>query len=416
MEAPNSRRSTGGKAKITCPQCKYELQLSRPRSYVVDVVRLLERLSNKAVIPGLGFAVAYGVYHAFFMHGVHTIYTVFGEEDAFRILEPLLENIDPTQPLPFLVALNKAFKHFRLSAGIATILPAIVLSRTNLGDSILPILPMMFLATSPHSDNPMVIDFRHWPPSAAISFAVLPYVRAAYNASFERWLAPLERKWTKQIQPRNDETENEDADQNQEEQNHDLANDDAGPLLDVHFDVDINIWNADEEEQQEAAQHANFNHQIPRPRPGQADMGRMEAALAAAEANAAAAADAQADIALQPNRPALHEPRQPNMVLSVWRASQTFLGALVFPSVAASMGTGLQYILPRSWTTPVLNSRRASGLLQSRWGRTLVGGCLFVVLRDALMLYVRWKMVQNHKQRKVLDHPSKRKSKKFSLV
>lgn len=53
---------------------------------------------------------------------------------------------------------------------------------------------------------------------------------------------------------------------------------------------------------------------------------------------------------------------------------------------------------------------RPTGFLQTRWGRSLVGGCLFVGMKDAVMLYVRWKMAQNHRRRKVLDHDEKKRT------
>ena len=43
-------------------------------------------------------------------------------------------------------------------------------------------------------------------------------------------------------------------------------------------------------------------------------------------------------------------------------------------------------------------------LLQEKWGRSLVGGCLFVVLKDAVMLYARWRMVEMHRKRRVVDY------------
>ena len=39
----------------------------------------------------------------------------------------------------------------------------------------------------------------------------------------------------------------------------------------------------------------------------------------------------------------------------------------------------------------------------------MVGGCLFVGIKDAVMLYVRWKMAQNHRRRRVLDHDGGKK-------
>ena len=95
--------------------------------------------------------------------------------------------------------------------------------------------------------------------------------------------------------------------------------------------------------------------------------------------------------------------------------AETVLGAILFPTIAGMSGELLKLILPRAWTTPAgvlagsasLGARGrvpAKGLLQEKWGRSLVGGCLFVVAKDAVMLYVRWKMAQMHRRRRVLDY------------
>lgn len=79
------------------------------------------------------------------------------------------------------------------------------------------------------------------------------------------------------------------------------------------------------------------------------------------------------------------------------------LSSLAFPAISAAMGGLLQHILPKSWTTPLMLERSLLGLLQTRWGRTVVGGCVFVLLKDAVRLYCRWKRVQLHRARRVLD-------------
>ncbi|KAL7628023.1 hypothetical protein AAE478_002219 [Parahypoxylon ruwenzoriense] len=61
-------------------------------------------------------------------------------------------------------------------------------------------------------------------------------------------------------------------------------------------------------------------------------------------------------------------------------------GALLYPSLCYGMGELLRLVLPTRFIT-----RPASGpitsLLQERWGRSLVGGCLFVVLKDVFFLW-----------------------------
>jgi len=72
------------------------------------------------------------------------------------------------------------------------------------------------------------------------------------------------------------------------------------------------------------------------------------------------------------------------------------------------MGGLLKYLLPKSWTSSVMDRGRL-GLLQTRWGRSVVGGCMFVLLKDALVLYCRWKLAQTHRRRKVLNYDRAKK-------
>ncbi len=79
---------------------------------------------------------------------------------------------------------------------------------------------------------------------------------------------------------------------------------------------------------------------------------------------------------------------------------------LLFPVVAAGVGEVLSLTLPRSWFTK--DPYRRQGLLQERWGRSLVGGCLFVVFRDAFTLYTKYRRVEVKKHRKIKNVQRKR--------
>jgi hypothetical protein len=95
--------------------------------------------------------------------------------------------------------------------------------------------------------------------------------------------------------------------------------------------------------------------------------------------------------------------------------ASTVMGALFFPAISSLMGDLLKHTLPKKWVTkPFLlditaspmskKALPATGLLQEKWGRSLVGGCLFVVLKDALILYVKWKRARDQGKRRVLDY------------
>jgi hypothetical protein len=74
---------------------------------------------------------------------------------------------------------------------------------------------------------------------------------------------------------------------------------------------------------------------------------------------------------------------------------------LLFPAISYGMGELVRRVLPASWARPPTYRRPATGLLQYRWGRSLVGACLFFVLRDAFALYYKYRRVQVKLARKV---------------
>ncbi|KAI1467610.1 uncharacterized protein F4812DRAFT_430156 [Daldinia caldariorum] len=83
------------------------------------------------------------------------------------------------------------------------------------------------------------------------------------------------------------------------------------------------------------------------------------------------------------------------------KSLENFLaGSLLFPGVCYGMGELLRYVLPSR-----LVNRPASGfptgLLQERWGRSLVGGCLFVVLKDVFFLWVKYRRIMTRSSRRI---------------
>ncbi|KAI5917450.1 hypothetical protein F4810DRAFT_45759 [Camillea tinctor] len=75
-------------------------------------------------------------------------------------------------------------------------------------------------------------------------------------------------------------------------------------------------------------------------------------------------------------------------------------GALLWPGVCYGAGELLRTLLPsRLVTRPA--SGPNTGLLQERWGRSLIGGCLFVVLKDVFFLYVKYRKIMNRPYRKI---------------
>jgi hypothetical protein len=89
------------------------------------------------------------------------------------------------------------------------------------------------------------------------------------------------------------------------------------------------------------------------------------------------------------------------------------MGALFFPAVASYSGEVLKFALPARYTYPHVGLRSTgwhTGLLRAKWGRTIIGGCLFILLKDAVTLYVKWKRARDFGKKKILDYTGPRKT------
>jgi hypothetical protein len=98
--------------------------------------------------------------------------------------------------------------------------------------------------------------------------------------------------------------------------------------------------------------------------------------------------------------------------VSATLSADTIMGALFFPAVAAAMGELLHVSLPAKWVGRGLGVRIGGrgGLLMEKWGRSLVGGCLFVVLKDVVTLYCKWKKARDFGKRRVFNWRGKKRN------
>ncbi|KAF2133099.1 hypothetical protein P153DRAFT_381542 [Dothidotthia symphoricarpi CBS 119687] len=421
MEAPNSRRRAGNRVnKVLCPQCKAEIKLQRPTNYIVEAVRLGERFTGSLLLPGFAFVTGTALYSTLTLAGTHTIYQIFGPGDAAQILRPLYEVPNPQLTTATMRLLEHVRQHWRLDIGLPLIPTVLVASRTTLADSFLPFLPLIFFVSSGQPGDDMLQ--LQWPPSAAFSFAALPYLRGLYNAFYDRVCLPREQKWLKEIQPRagtDDAAEPQVVIEDELGHVHDHLPDDAH-IVDVEVDFDIFAdWNgnaADDHDHNHDHDHDHDHPPVAHPinAPPMDDDAEVPQPL-----NIDHVAPAP-NVRVQPQqRPRPRVRRERNMTFSTTSVADTILGALIFPSIAAAMGELLRYTLPTSWVLPPSGASASSwlggwarvggkagkptGFLQTRWGRSLVGGCLFVGLKDAVLLYVRWKVAQNHRRRTILN-------------
>ncbi|KAK4889419.1 hypothetical protein LTR27_011763 [Elasticomyces elasticus] len=457
IEAPKNNRNARSilGRKLECPQCKSEIKLNRPRNPVVGLVRTLERATAQLLLP-TGLAFLTGVlYSGSVAFGKDTIYTIFGGKDGYRILKPLFQSIGRPPLEMYLgrpqIALQQLTKtlldhlvHWRVYVGLPLIMPMIILSRTRLADSILPVLPVLFFATGQAAGGNGSMDLTAWPPSAGLCFSLLPYARAAYNTYYDRVWAAKMRRWSKEIQPRSTSegaTEVGFGNEAVEEMRADVEDENVFEVR-----IDGGIW----EDWQEAP--AEVQQQAPRRRaqaPPLAQPPVQDDAQADPPPNilddTLQVLDPQVDELLnepvappqRPNAvprpaaaPAVQQQPERRLSFSPTAIAETILGALFFPTLAGLSGDLLNLVLPSSLTYAskvralqrpsilttlfdAVNGSAGKGgsaaavsrpFLSQRWARSLVGGCLLVVVKDAVMVYVRWKMVEGHRRRRVLDY------------
>ncbi|KAK0383003.1 hypothetical protein NLU13_8919 [Sarocladium strictum] len=119
--------------------------------------------------------------------------------------------------------------------------------------------------------------------------------------------------------------------------------------------------------------------------------------------------------AVEPAAPEDHEApqappaRRPSLGTILLNISNAFVGALALPVVSFAAGELLRLALPYSWTAKPIGLHRARGLMQEQWGRSVVGGCIYVVVRDAMRVYAKQRKVAAMGTRKVKNVERKRK-------
>ena len=301
---------------------------------------------------------------------------------------------------------------------------ALIASRTAYTDTLLPIIPIFYFASNaPRREGAL------WPPSVAFTLATLPYIRAAYNEIYNRLLAPKEKEWIKTLQPRA--MDDEDGERQGHEQNQQEADNEVPEG--VNFELDLQVELVDEEEVEEdqerpeqpvgndpiEAQAQNQDQdplaQPQVPAPGQPHPHIHNQLLP----------ELQQHLHPHPHPHPHPQAPQPELaneggvagrwVINTFSTAHLIIGALLFPTVSAAMGALLRVTLPKTWTTPPGRwDRYPAGFLQSRFGRSIAGGCLFVALKDTLVLYSKYRLAHDHKKRRIVDYVAKKDKKTSS--
>ncbi|KAL9025323.1 MAG: hypothetical protein Q9196_005830 [Gyalolechia fulgens] len=363
--------------KIECPQCKAEILISRPRSRIVEWHQSLQDAAGRLFWPGIIGSLVTGMGAACVLHGASTVYLLLGTRDAEILLG----------------VRNGRMPNSNAILGLASIPGILMISSTTIADPLLPVLPILYFATN----RPTGQSGRLWPPSAAMTLVVLPYVRAAYRGLRKKIFQEREKEWTRQIQPRGGD-DRDNANEGGEEQAP-PENEEGGGM---NFELGVELEIVGEEEVPfEPEQQEEPVNEGPGGEPGAGEGERRQNLNQLQEPRHVPAPDGRPD---QGNLPA-EQHRVIRLVPLVSAIVHTMIGALAFPAVAAGMGGLISIFLPRTWRTPPsLWDRRPPGFLQSRFGRSVVGGCLFLFLKDTLSLYSKYRLAQDHLHRRVLDY------------
>ncbi|KAK3984737.1 hypothetical protein QBC44DRAFT_353507 [Cladorrhinum sp. PSN332] len=98
------------------------------------------------------------------------------------------------------------------------------------------------------------------------------------------------------------------------------------------------------------------------------------------------------------NQPRRNDMYEPSYFSSIFSHMVT---SLLLPAISCGMGEAIRHVVPKIWRGRTGASIFSVGLLSERWRRSLVGGCLFVVLKDAFALFLKYRRVQVKLNRKI---------------
>ena len=334
------------------------------------------------------------VFAGFIAQGVGTTWVLLERHEFNRLVFP-----------------RGGFMSLSRCTGVASIPIALIISRTRAGDKILPFLPLIYYA-----NNKLGRRRGDYVGSLSMWINALPVIRSLYFGAYRRFLLPYENAWVQEIRPRGAENTEENNIQPDQEGGDEEGGEGGGPLdMDFELGVQIEVEAVEDDE----FEHHHHHHVHDEPQPNNQPAQQQEAAVPEPinigdnERN-----DNNPDGDINPNQEAQpQQPHQPqpqpqprqrpviqNFIFAIPDLNRLSIGALVFPFVSYYVGELLKYNLPTTWVKPPgYWDKWNKGILQTRYGRTIVGGCLFVVLKDTLFLYSKYSMAQNHKQRRVLN-------------
>lgn len=393
LESPKRKKAK----KVQCPQCKSDIRILQPHSLSIELVRAIQRITGNLIWPAAATAIGGMVTAGLFGHGVATLWFLLEQHEFDRFVFP-----------------RGGFMPLRRCLGMPLIPILLIASRTSAGDSVLPLAPLLYYGTHKSADTRLA-----YPWSLALWVSALPLIRSLYFGAYRRYALPYEKAWLQEIQPRVVENSEDSGAQTEQEGLDEDGGDNGGPLdVDFELGVQIEVEAVDEDGAEQHHHHHGHQHDhddqdLPQPnnQPGQ-DQAAINIQGDDQDDNQNANnqegdqnQNQGAQLQLRPEPRPLRQPIIQRFFVAIPDFARLSMGALVFPVVSFYMGQILKVTLPKTWIKPPKYwDPWSKGVLQSRFGRTLFGGCLFVVLKDTLFLYSKYSMAHNHRKRKVLNY------------
>ncbi|RYO76875.1 hypothetical protein DL766_008104 [Monosporascus sp. MC13-8B] len=343
--------------ELRCPSCKSAIQIVDRWSPAVALNRSLNRLvSDLSPTVIITFLTA-GTFISCAAYGFEALEIFAGPEFA----KEFLFKVKPSSPFPLTLQRKLPFLSLdggwlalkalsRVKLGPASVLPLVgpvlVLNR-EIFPRIITIPASLMVAGLVSLKRPKVQPIS-WPPTFEQALILMPAVQATYFLLYRKLLLYLKQKLLNTTAKR--------AAALQEENRGGDAGGDLG------------------QGQEAQAGHDDHHHDHGN---GARDGVLIDIVIGGNQLPRAGAADADA----------------------IWPLN--FLaGALLWPGLCYGMGELMRLVLPRSLVTrPALGPN--TGILQERWGRSLVGGCLFVALKDVFSLYVKYRRAMDRPYRKL---------------
>ncbi|KAF4585383.1 RING finger domain protein [Ophiocordyceps camponoti-floridani] len=423
---------------LLCPVCKSVIELESPWDPIVAVSSAIQRRFSRASPYLLISGVSTGVQFSLQMYGALAMWTFAGRDSTMRFLL----GTDATMDVH--AVQGGSLKERVLKAlTMMNVAPVLVFAR------LFPCLShRVFCPTASiygmyqliHDDS-----FLSWPPSPKLVMTAFPYVQASYHYLWARIVLPYEVRLNRQLMglpvveltgqqapegrarvERNggggvlgflqgvvDVLEPEDG---RHEMNH---------LDELLHELHEEGEDDDDDQQGELRGEIMVQVQIGHAGGGQAP---IQAAQLVAEGEPPAAANEDENGDDEENDDAEeeqegHEAPQPppfrgmGLAMALSSLTNSVVDALLLPVISMALGEALRMMLPRSWTAVQSRSpwRRFGivgrpGLLQQQWGRSLMGGCLFIVFKDVLRLYSKSRRVAAMGSRRVRNVERQRRS------